>query len=169
MGPVPYDRPQAQSAAEITYMKSVFNDLQSLSIAQDLEYCGYLFLDASGGFAVTERRKGKEGTCRPNPPENDAAEIASFHTHGAYSDAYDSEYPSEDDIRADTYEGNDGYVATPGGRVWYINGEDSTVSLLCGEGCVAADSAYTSDGVQPEIGRRYNFDELDALFTGETD
>ena len=47
--------------------------------------------------------------------------------------------PSVDDLEADFDEGIDGYIATPGGRVW-LNDVDEEVSfLLCGPGCVHAD------------------------------
>ena len=164
MDPVPYDRPQAQSDEEIIFVKSVLNDLQVKSFDAGLEYCGYLILDAAGDFGITEPRTGREGTCRPKPPKGEEEEIASFHTHGAYSADYDSEYPSLDDIRADALEGNDGYVATPGGRLWYISGLNSTATLLCGEGCITADAGYRPNDNHPEVGRGYSIADLDEIF-----
>jgi len=162
-GSLPYDRPQPRSQAEIEYVLSVLDELQAASFADGREYCGYVLLSPLGHFDKTERRKGHEGSCRPKSPPNDYDILASFHTHGAYSVEYESEYPSRDDVLADMSEGNDGYVSTPGGRVWYVDGATGLSSLLCDRGCVRADPKFVTDGIAPEMGRDYAMDDLDDL------
>jgi hypothetical protein len=120
-------------------------------------------LSPNGAFSKTEPRRGGEGSCRPNSPQDGYEILASFHTHGAYSAEYDSEYPSLEDVNADMNEGNDGYVATPGGRIWYIDGATGVSSLLCDRGCVRADPNYVTDGIIPEMGRDYSMDDLEEL------
>jgi len=162
-GSLPYDRPQPRMQAEVDYVLAVLDELQAASFANGREYCGYILLSNTGNFEKTERRKGREGSCRPKPPPEAYEILASFHTHGAYAAEYESEYPSRDDVIADMSEGNDGYVATPGGRVWYIDGATGLSSLLCDVGCVRSDPNYVTDGVAPEMGRSYSMDELDDL------
>lgn len=161
LDPVVYDRPQPQTEAEIVFIKSVLNNLQLKSFELGREFCGYLLLNSADDFDVTKIEKGKEGTCRADSPEGDDLEIASFHTHGQFSPDYDSEYPSLDDVKADADEGIDGYVATPGGRVWYINGYTATATLLCDEGCIRADPNYVLDGQRPVVGQAYTLEDLE--------
>ena len=68
--------------------------------------------------------------------------IASYHTHAAYSDDMDSEVPSVDDLEIDFEEGVNGYVATPGGRVWLNLVNEGRTILLCGPGCVYVDPGF---------------------------
>jgi hypothetical protein len=37
--------------------------------------------------------------------------------------------------------GTDGYVSTPRGRLWHIDGRTGTVTLVCGPGCLPSDRA----------------------------
>lgn len=150
--PLPYDsfsasieRPQPQSAAEISFIKSTLNALQPRSIAENREYCGYLGLDASGAFAVSPPKRGGLDGCMPNDPPAGLQLLASYHTHAAYQFEYDSETPSIDDLEADIAEGVDGYIATPGGRVWYNDALGRQAVLLCDINCITADPQFRPD------------------------
>lgn len=119
------------------------NQVQMLSIRDGVEYCGLLGIDASGQLAATPPRRGRADSCEP--PENGPAGfevLASYHTHGSFDPDADSEVPSSDDLLADIEEGIDGYVATPGGRLW-LNDLEAEVSFqLCGLGCLIADPRF---------------------------
>ncbi|MEO0851346.1 MAG: DUF4329 domain-containing protein, partial [Pseudomonadota bacterium] len=69
------------------------------------------------------------------------------------------EVPSVSDMEGDADEGIDGYVATPGGRLWYIDTEDMVTYQICGRGCLPQDPAFTAfpDGW---IAESYSYDQL---------
>ncbi len=138
----PIGRLVPQSQAEIDFITKALNDLQEVSIRENREYCGYLGYTADGLFEISEIRKGRKGSCRPKYVQDDFNIIASFHTHGADSEKYDSELPSYDDLAADIEEGVDGYIATPGGRIWYTDSKAQRAKLLCGRGCVKSDPNF---------------------------
>ena len=166
--PVTYDtysasieRPQPQSAAEIAFIKVELNALQPRSIAENREYCGYLGLDLTGRFAVSPPKRGSLDGCTPDDPPASLRLIASYHTHAAYSYDYDSEAPSPDDLMGDIAEGVDGYIATPGGRVWFNDVAAQTAILLCDINCIFADPRYIPDPDYP-IANRYSLAALRA-------
>ncbi len=76
-------------------------------------------------------------------------------THGAYSLDYDSEAPSPDDLIGDIAEGVDGYIATPGGRLWFNDASARRAILLCGPGCLRADPDFRPDPEYP-VASRYS-------------
>lgn len=141
----PYERSRPHSPEEITFIKSALGNIQRLSIQKNREYCGFVGLDMRGNFALTKPRKGRKGSCRPKEPNADFTILASFHTHGAFSLDYDSEVPSVDDLSSDIEEGNDGYVITPGGRLWYNDANTETTTLLCGIHCLPFDPNFEED------------------------
>lgn len=148
----------AQSNAEVRYVKSVLNQLQSPSFQQNREYCGYLGYDAAGRLAISEVVRGGRDECEPQWPDH-LNVIASFHTHAGFDrDAY-SEVPSVTDIEADEGEGIDGWVATPGGRLWYIDTQDMVVSQICGIGCLARDPKFV-EGATGQIRQSYTYREM---------
>lgn len=51
----------------------------------------------------------------------------------------DIEVPSLEDMIGDIEEGIDGYIETPGGRLWFNDARARRVTLLCGSECVASD------------------------------
>ncbi|MBV1865309.1 MAG: DUF4329 domain-containing protein [Rhodobacteraceae bacterium] len=157
--PEPINRIQPQSAAEIAFTKAFFSTIQEISFADNREYCGYIGLNAEGGFAATPAKRGKRNYCVPRYAPRDFRVLASYHTHGAASLAFDTEVPSFDDLRADIYEGIDGYIATPGGRVWYDDAAKQRSVLLCGVKCVTADPDYTDNKYLP-VGTMLDLDAL---------
>jgi hypothetical protein len=148
-----------QTRAEVEAVRSVFNAIQPTSIEENREYCGYLFKDAFGLLAVTEPRRGATASCSPRWPRNSANVLASYHTHGAFDPDYDGEVPSYEDMASDILESVDGYVATPSGRVWYIDANRKEARLVCGPGCVVSDPTY-QPGFDEIIRDRYTLQDL---------
>lgn len=119
------------------------NRVQMLSIADGVEYCGLFGIDASGRLAATPPKRGLADSC--DPPEVGPSEfdvLASYHTHGSFDPDADSEVPSVSDLEADIAEGIDGYIATPGGRLWLNDMEAEVAFQLCGRGCLTADPDF---------------------------
>lgn len=162
----------AQSREELVDELDIFavaylDTLQPLSIRDNAEYCGLFGYDASGTLAATEPRRGTVDSCEPAdaPPGFDV--VASYHTHGAYSRDADTEVPSVDDMLADFDEGIDGYIATPGGRVW-LNYLDEEVSFqLCGAGCIHTDPNYRPCPAFPPAAE-YTIESLEARADRDT-
>lgn len=134
-------------AAIVGYARAVLNDLQGASIAEGREYCGYIFLaPGTGRLAHTVSPPGAVDFCDYGYAP--ATTVASFHTHGDYTPDYDSEIPSVEDVVGSVDIGFDDYLATPGGRFWFI-GSDGTARLICGPGCLVSDPAYRPDPTLP--------------------
>ncbi len=125
------------------FARSVLDDLQPQSIADSVEYCGYIFETEDGGLAATAANRGAEDFC--DLPEPDESVIASYHTHGGYSDDYDNEVPSVDDMLGDFDAGIDGYIGTPGGRVWLVDYDAQIARQLCDVQCITSDPENDPD------------------------
>ncbi|MGR3616925.1 MAG: DUF4329 domain-containing protein [Paracoccaceae bacterium] len=156
----PTERSQPQTAAEVAFAKSVLNGLQAQSIAENREYCGFIGLNPDGSFAATPAKRGNKGSCRPEDSLNDVELLASYHTHAGHSANYDSEVASYSDLEADILEGVDGYISTPGGRVWFNDSSAQTSTLLCGVGCVTADAEYDASDLIP-VQNQYTLEGLE--------
>ncbi len=163
---MPYDRAVAQNEQEIAFVKTVLAEAQAKSIKANREYCGYIGLDAQGEYVATPPKRGRKNSCRSGPVPKDFTALASYHTHGSYSDDHDSELPSVADVETDVYEGTDGYISTPAGRVWFIDGFRMTAKVLCSEGCLQPDENYKEDP-SLGVGRIYTIDELERLYERE--
>lgn len=149
----------AQSASEEHLIRSVFAELNPRSIAENVEYCGYVGFDADGSLIASEPTRGDEGSCMSDDPADIEVITASYHTHGAYSPDYYNELPSGDDMEGDEAEGIDGWVATPGGRLWYIDSTDMVTFQICGLGCLPQDPQFVA-GDLGLIAQSYSYDEL---------
>ena len=148
--------------SEADFAKAVLNNLQAASFSNNREFCGYLVRAADGGLAATPARKGRISSCRADNPPEDLLLLASYHTHGAFEYDTPAEFPSVGDVEADSAEGVDGYIATPGGRLWYVDGEDMVASLLCGVGCMIQDPNFQA-GLDGDIAVSYTLGQLRAL------
>lgn len=127
---------------ELAFIMDIFADLQPRSITENRELCGFIGYNRLGELRATRIMEGDEATCQlPNWPIK-LTVVASFHTHSTYSPEYDSEVPSVTDIESDEAAGIDGYVATPGGRLWYVDTDTMTVSQICGIGCLPQDPEF---------------------------
>jgi len=150
----------AQNAAEAAAARSVLAQLQGRSFAENREYCGYIGRLPNGSYQATEVTRGRSHSCLSRGSEARFVEItASFHTHGGFDPSADSEVPSSDDVRGDMMEGVNGYVATPGGRLWYIDGRRGIARQLCGLGCMGQDPRFVV-GFDGPIASQYSLQDL---------
>ncbi|MEL6690220.1 MAG: DUF4329 domain-containing protein [Pseudomonadota bacterium] len=149
----------AQSAAEIRLATEMLSEMQRPSFDNDREYCGYLAYDVNGTLVATPISEGEQSSCQYDGPEDGLVMVASIHTHGRYDQDVPAEFPSVGDIEADEDEGVDGFVATPGGRLWYVDTEDMIVRQLCSLNCLPQDPRFRAgdDGV---IEMSYTYQEL---------
>jgi len=134
----------AQSRSAISdeidkFVLELFDEIQVKSVEEDREYCGLIGFNHGDFLVATGPFPGTSDTCDPNQSDEDIEVIASYHTHGGFDPEADSEVPSVDDLLADFEEGIDGYVATPGGRVWLNLVEEKLTYQLCGRNCVVSD------------------------------
>lgn len=143
------------------FAKSLLDDLQPVSIAESREYCGYIYQTEDGGLAATPINRGGEDFC--DLAEPDDTTLASFHTHGGFSDQYDNEVPSIDDVTGDFDAMIDGYVGTPAGRVWLIDYDAQIARQLCNVACITSDPNDDPDdaGFIPQT---FTLQELRARF-----
>lgn len=155
-GAVAQTRP---SADEIASVKARLAPIQVLSFATDREYCGYMGHLPDGQRVFTEMVRGAHDGCTPRMPGRGVRLRASLHTHGAYDPAVPAEFPTVRDMDSDAREGVNGYVATPGGRLWYIDSATMVTFQICGEGCLPQDPRFRS-GDDGNIRTRYTRDQL---------
>jgi hypothetical protein len=128
--------------AELAAVTDILTDLQFASFAANAEHCGYIGLDPVGQIILSPVNRGTEDSCLlPYLPAGMTV-LASFHTHGTYSPDYASEWPTTADMLTDAADGIDGYISTPGGRLWYVDTDTMTVRELCGRGCLPQDPRY---------------------------
>lgn len=118
------------------------DSIQAASIAERREFCGYFFRDNTGRIQGTPPRAGTFASCNMPAPRQGSGVIGSYHTHGAYGPRFDNEVPSVTDIQSDVQLGLNGYVSTPGGRVWRVNHLTRDTEQLCGLGCVTRDPGF---------------------------
>ncbi|MEL7300539.1 MAG: DUF4329 domain-containing protein [Pseudomonadota bacterium] len=155
---------EAQSAEEVALAKATLGALQAPSFAQDREFCGYLAYDEAGALVATPATRGDRDSCLYDGPEDGLVMVLSYHTHGRFDTAYAAEVPSVSDIEADEDEGIDGFVATPGGRLWYVDTTDMVVRQLCGLGCLPQDPRFVPGDAGP-VAASYTYAELLAYET----
>lgn len=151
--------------AEAELVRRSMDAPQRASFDRNREHCAYLGRTAGGRLEITPFRKGGRNGCRPRWPEAGFEPIASIHTHGAYDPDVPAEFPTTRDIDVDAAEGVNGYVATPGGRLWYLDSEAGLAVQVCGLGCLTSDPDFHAgdDGV---IATRYTYNELLAIENG---
>lgn len=149
----------AQALNEVALVRQVFTQIQPISFQNNREYCGYIGLNAAGQLIATPATRGRRASCYAADPDELAVIYASYHTHGAYAGDEGHEVPSVDDMEGDADEGVDGYVATPGGRLWYIDTEDMELSQICGIGCLPSDPRFQQNPAGT-IAQSYSYNEL---------
>ncbi|MEO0591498.1 MAG: DUF4329 domain-containing protein [Pseudomonadota bacterium] len=154
-----------QSEVE-SFARQQLNALQEQSFAQDIELCGIIFERSDGTLGASPPRPGDEASCGIKYfDEPGMRPVASFHTHAAQNDSYDSEVPSLLDMESDYASGMDGYVATPGGRFWRVDAQGPTAIRICGPGCLAQDPAYRPcSAFEPLL--RYSYADMAARQNG---
>jgi hypothetical protein len=143
--------PPDQAAAD-AFAKQHLDSIQAQSFAERRELCGYFFTASDGSLRATPPTPGDTASCALEYPKAGAGIYASYHTHGAYDYDYDNEVPSPDDLASDFEVGLDGYVATPGGRVWLVEFDTKQAVQLCGRNCIASDRSFVPEdeaGIRP--------------------
>lgn len=155
----------AQDGDEVAFVREVLSDLQVPSIRENREYCGYIGYDDAGTLKATQAVKGDTDSCAPIWPD-DFDVVASYHTHAGFDEEAYSETPSSTDMEADEADGIDGYVSTPGGRLWYIDSVDMMASQLCGLQCLPSDPDFV-EGAQGRVEISYSYEELIDLENSE--
>jgi len=149
----------AQGAEELALVKEVFAELQLKSFRWNREFCGYIGFDDTGALVATKPAPGKRFKCFAEEPEELEIIVSSYHTHAAAAHSFYDEVPSGADMESDEERGIDGWVATPGGRLWYIDTEDMVASQICGVGCLPMDAEYI-EGELGLIAESYTYEEL---------
>ncbi|QBY02503.1 DUF4329 domain-containing protein [Rhodophyticola sp. CCM32] len=154
---------QAQSSEETEFITALFMNMNPLSIEFNREVCGYLVRDPSGDLVSTKASWGGPASCAslPVPPEMQI--LSSWHTHAAWGEGYDGEVPSTIDVEGDMRQGVNGWVATPGGRLWFVNGQTGDIHQVCGRDCLPSDPNFFPEEHGP-VAKRYTLDGLRARF-----
>ena len=152
--------PVASDSAIADFARNSLDDIQRRSFAESKEFCGLILEDDTGNMQISMVFEGRESECQlPWLSPMGLYPVATFHTHGAFNPRFDSEVPSTLDLQSDIDEQIDGFVATPGGRLWKIDWQDERAAQICGEGCIASDPRYrpmVGDG----IAASYTLDQL---------
>lgn len=149
---------QAQDAEEVALARNVLMRLQSLSFSKGREYCGYLGLTRDGALVASVAVPGDLASCDAAFP-HDIAVVASYHTHGAFDAGYYNELPSTIDVDGDSDFYMNGYIATPGGRFWFVDGRNRRVHQICGAGCLPVAPGFRK-GADGTIAEQYSYDGL---------
>ena len=152
----------AQSAEEVALAQETLARLQEPSFRKRREHCGFIGYREDGTLAATPATVGTLDSCAARYP-TDLAVTASYHTHGAFDIGYFNELPSLMDVEGDAGAFLNGYVATPGGRLWLVAGRTRSVHLICGIGCLPADPGFRKGG-SGEILDGYSFEDLSRAF-----
>jgi hypothetical protein len=152
-GPPSFAAPSTVEASgqgeELALVTRILREIQLRSFAENRELCGYIGLSPSGEWVATPIMAGSEASCPLPPIPADIRLAASFHTHSTYSPEYASEWPTTQDMLMDAETGIDGYIATPGGRLWHVDTDTMTVRQVCGRGCLPQDPNYVADDDGP--------------------
>ncbi len=152
--------PAPPSAAEAdAFARQFLNSIQARSIRERRELCGYFIQLPNGQITATPPVPGTFASCEQVAPRAGQGIFASYHTHGAYGAQYDNEVPSSTDLQSDFEFGIDGYVSTPGGRVWRIESDTREAIQICGRGCISVDRGFVPDG-EAFILTRYTLADL---------
>jgi hypothetical protein len=148
----------SQSREEVAFVRDVFAQVQLLSFRKGVEVCGFVGYDRDGELAISGPEIGEYASCSMDWPAN-LTVIASYHTHGLFDADYINELPSDIDMLSDQSLGVNGWIATPGGRLWYVDSERMVTKQVCTLGCLPMAPGFlkTHGGL---IAKGYRFDEL---------
>ncbi len=155
----------AQSSALQELARKQLQDLQPISIRQNREFCGVIGRAKDGRLIAGPIRRGKRARCQVGELPPNTTLVATFHTHGSYLRRFDNEVPSIIDFETEIALGSIGYVSTPGGRFWMVNGPKAEVRLICGVGCLPWDPNFKDQ--EEKLGKirdRYTRKQLYARF-----
>lgn len=142
---VPQAPARAQSAGETAYVMALLRAMNQLSIRFDREVCGFILRDADGAYSSTKVSWGGAASCASLPIAPGVTPVSSWHTHAAWDPAYDGEVPSIQDVEGDMALGVNGWVATPGGRLWVVDGATGAIRQHCDRDCLPSDPDFGAD------------------------
>lgn len=148
----------AQDADELAIAQDVLANLQQQSFEKQREYCGYIGYDETGVMIATPAVAGTRDGCSAPFPRN-VAITASYHTHGDYDHGYYNELPSGIDMEGDKQFYMNGYVATPGGRLWFIDTQKMVTFQICGLACLPVAAGFRK-GAKGDIAQSYTYEAL---------
>ncbi|MBC8476619.1 MAG: DUF4329 domain-containing protein [Gammaproteobacteria bacterium] len=115
---------------------NVVNGINPTSVAQNLEYGGWIYRNADSTFSAGEPKKGSVDRVNLGSPldsPSGTTTTASYHTHGAFDPIYDSEHFSIMDVTMNNIWGVDGYLGTPAGYLkyhHYVTGLITTIGTI---------------------------------------
>jgi len=153
----------AQSEAEAVLVQAMFRSVNAQSITYDREVCGHVLRSPAGRLEIGKVSWGGPASCAMTPPAAGYQVVSSWHTHAAWAEGYDNELPSLIDVEGDMALGIDGWLATPGGRLWFIDGQSGEIHQYCGPECLPADPNAQMDARGP-VDKHYTLSELRARF-----
>ena len=122
--------------------------IQTASINDGREYCGYVLLTNQGQLIASSINAGGPDWCvmpttelvdQENPG---SVIVADFHTHASYAAHEDSEVPSARDMSGNRAANLIGFLGTPGGRFWYIAPDGLSAEQLCATPCLPIDPNF---------------------------
>ncbi|MEM6308673.1 MAG: DUF4329 domain-containing protein [Pseudomonadota bacterium] len=154
---------QAQTLDEIQIAKEILTELQYRSFKANREFCGTIGVDREGYYVSSRPKRGRRDSCRPRDVWAAETILFSYHTHGSFDLEAESEVPSVSDLLADIDEGTDGWVATPGGRLWFIDSVNETATQVCGLACLPQDPEF-EPGLSGYIPKAFTLQSLRAFF-----
>lgn len=140
---VPFEAKAQSVAREQALARHMLTEIQERSFKRNREHCGWIARTAEGKLIASKVFRGTASQCRSRLRLPSGAKlVATFHTHGKYLPRYDNEVPSFIDMINEKSHGTRGYIATPGGRFWVIDGKRNVARLICGPGCLPVDPGY---------------------------
>lgn len=148
----------AQDADELAVARAILTEIQITSFDKRREYCGFIGYNAQAVLVASTPEPGTQASCSADFPP-DLAVVASYHTHGAFDRGYFNEIPSDIDIESDADFWLNGYVSTPGGRLWFVDTRAEMVIQVCGIGCLPVSPGFYK-GLNGEIAESYTFEAL---------
>ncbi len=155
----------AQSAEETAFVRALMESMNALSVRFNREVCGFVLRDPDGSYSSTKASWGGPASCASEPLEAGVEVVSSWHTHAAWAEGYDGEVPSTQDVEGDMAFGVNGWVGTPGGRLWFVDGATGTVRQSCGRDCLPVDPNFFPEEHGP-VAEVYTLDALFARFGG---
>lgn len=155
----------AQSVEETELVHALLRNMNRESIQYDREVCGHILRAPSGRLEVSKVSWGGPASCAMLPVPAGYTVLSSWHTHAAWAPGYDGEVPSTVDVEGDMARGINGWVSTPGGRLWFVNGQTGFIYQVCGRNCLPSDPGFVAEEHGP-VEKMYTLAELRRRFAG---
>lgn len=154
---------KAQSTDETEFVTALLTNLNALSVEFNREVCGYVLRRPGGPLEASKVSWGTNASCASLqiPPGYEV--VSSWHTHAAWAPGYDGEVPSTIDVEGDMRMGVNGWLSTPGGRLWFINGQTGDMHQVCGRDCLPSDPGFFPEEHGP-VEKRYTLHALRTRF-----